>query len=226
MKNVSKQDEDRPRQEAAPASSSLPEELTSWADAAAAYALRGWRVFPLKSCSKEPLVRWKDAATTDNDIIHHWWSAWPDANIAIVTGSGSGIIVVDVDDMEKFKATGLELLTTLIVHTGREGGAHHYFRHPGIAVPNRTGDGFDVRGDGGYVVAPPSLHPNGRPYMWADPTVPLGPCPQWILRSPHPAAKHVPAHVGTSTILDGVPEGERDNSLFSIRLFVARQGAR
>lgn len=152
------QDEGPPRQEAVPESSPLPEELTSCSDAAAAYASRGWRVFPLKPRSKEPLIKWKDGATTDHDTIRTWWANWPDANVGIVTGAASGIVVGDVDHVERFKVLGLELSTTLTAHTGRERGVHHYFLYPGVPVPNSSRNGFDVRGDGGYVVAPPSLH--------------------------------------------------------------------
>src|SRR5256885_13664451 len=87
------------------------------------------------------------------------------------------------------------------------GGSHAYFAHPGSSVPNsagRLGEGLDVRGDGGYVVAPPSLHGCRRPYRWASRSHVataarhLPPAPAWLveLASPAPAPSH-PRHVSS-----------------------------
>lgn len=114
------------------------------------------------------------AATTDPDLIRSWWAKWPNANVAIATGAVSGIVVVDVDP----KRGGLDSLEALekqvgpipmgaAVYTGGDG-AHSYLAHPGGHVPNKQNllPGLDVRGDGGYVVAPPSLHESGQRYEW------------------------------------------------------------
>jgi len=145
--------------------------------AALEYASRGWYVIPLhsnegsnctcgnskcKSAGKHPRINdWRKDATTETSIIKAWWTRWPSANIGIVTGRDSGMVVVDVDGDEgdaAFRRLCAEqnfMPETLTATTGR--GRHHYFAHPGVEVPNsaRTvADGVDVRGDGGYIVAP------------------------------------------------------------------------
>jgi hypothetical protein len=132
----------------------------------------GWAVFPLKPRSKEPATPhgFKDA-TRDPAQIERWWSANADFNIGIATGEASGIIVVDLDgpkgveNWNKVSAShGLgEPTMTVITSADRR---HLYFRWPGVTVKNRTGvlPDVDIRGDGGYVVAPPSIHPSGEQY--------------------------------------------------------------
>lgn len=115
------------------------------------------------------------AATTDPVMIERWWSADPEANIGIATGAESGCFVIDVDE----KSGGYDSLAeacakygdindTWYAETGG-GGLHFYFKHPGGVVKNKVGalKGIDIRGDGGYVVAPPSNHKSGRSYKWA-----------------------------------------------------------
>ncbi|HAT50435.1 MAG: bifunctional DNA primase/polymerase [Nitrospirae bacterium] len=149
-----------------------------------------WSVFPLhwiddngccscndnecKSQGKHPLVKWGNEATTDHDQITQWWSKWPKANIGIATGAKSGLVVLDVDVDSGGEASLNKLLDqygplpeTIRVKTG-SGGEHIYFKHPGGKVGNsasKVGAGLDIRGDGGYVVAPPSNHLKGN-YQW------------------------------------------------------------
>jgi putative DNA primase/helicase len=158
--------------------------------AALGYAARGWRVFPCHwpvedgcSCTdpacrqvgKHPLTTngLKDA-TTDTALIQRWWSVNPNANVAIRTGAASGLWVLDADGAAGVEAlarlqerTG-QLPPTLVVETGG-GGLHRYFAWPadGTPVRNATRVGglpIDVRGEGGYVLAPPSRHASGRRY--------------------------------------------------------------
>jgi hypothetical protein len=116
-------------------------------------------------------------ATTDPDVIRAWWTRRPRANIGMATGYRSGIVVVDID-LDK---GGFETLTALIhrygewpttpaVRTGG-GGLHFFFRYPeGAGIRNdagkRLGPGLDVRGEGGYVLLPPSTHATRRLYEW------------------------------------------------------------
>lgn len=139
---------------------------------------QGYCVIPVAR-SKIPLVRnWPSLATTDLDTIEAWWSVWPNANVGIATGAKSGFWALDVDP----KNGGLESLdairdkldvnsSTPIVRTGG-GGLHFYFRYdPARPVGNtasRLGPGLDTRGDGGYVVAPPSIHASGNAYEWVN----------------------------------------------------------
>jgi hypothetical protein len=143
------------------------------------YAARGWAVFPLKPGSKIPLTgNGFKAATTDPHQIEDWWKAWPEANIGIATGAGSGLVVLDFDKKHGGLETYQELVPLLPCSYEVEtagGGYHVYLAHPGVPVPNRAGllQGMDVRGDGGYVVAPPSVGETGKYFVIAD--VPLAP---------------------------------------------------
>jgi hypothetical protein len=163
--------------------------------AALEYAQQGWAVLPLHtptsngcscqrgpSCTavgKHPRTRYGlSDATTDQQQIKAWWGTWPEANIGILTGVESGLVVIDVDDHESGKGSRSlaeieqslgEPLVTLTAQTGR--GKHLYFAHPDGNVPNsiqKLAQGIDVRADGGYVVAPPSLHANGSRYTWLN----------------------------------------------------------
>jgi hypothetical protein len=157
-------------------------------DEALKYWGLGWSIIPLGR-DKRPLIpEWspyqKRRATKDE--IEQWWTKWPDANIGIVTGSISGIVVLDADSVEASEhIQKKEMPPTPQVRSGK--GTHHYFKHPGGRFPNRVGlvPGLDVRGDGGYVVAPPSIHPTGRQYEWApflSPwEVPPDELPPWVL---------------------------------------------
>ncbi|MEI6502612.1 MAG: bifunctional DNA primase/polymerase [Armatimonadota bacterium] len=153
---------------------------TELLEAALDYAARGWAVHPCKG--KLPRINdWPNAASTDSEIISGWWAQWPTANIGIATGARSGIVVLDVDiDPDKgidgeASLAALEAKygpspETRQVRTGR-GGRHLYFKHPGHLVQTRAGSlgpGLDVRGDGGLVIAPPSVHSNGNRYTWCE----------------------------------------------------------
>ena len=154
-------------------------------EAALYYAKIGLAVFPIKSRSKQPLTGHgcKDASK-DTDQIAEWWDRWPDANVGIATGSISGgLVVIDLDIDEDKGKDGYEVLRrwqqehgtlpeTALSITGR--GGYHYLYRDSASWKNRTGlyEGVDVRGNGGYIVAPPSVHPNGRKYEWEqDPMV-------------------------------------------------------
>jgi hypothetical protein len=162
-------------------------------EAALSYARAGFPLFPAK-LDKSPLTEhgFKDASR-DEDKIRAWWAKWPQASIGIPTGAGTGIVVLDEDprhggteSLEQFVKEHGALLDGPVSRTGG-GGRHFFFRHPGGNVPNAEGirPGLDVRGDGGYVVVPPSPHKSGTPYSWL---VPLGPTklllpPPWLIPS-------------------------------------------
>jgi hypothetical protein len=126
-------------------------------DAALAYAARGWPVFPCVPGLKVPVKNSHgvDDATTDTEQIIRWWTARPDCNVAIATGTASGIYVLDFDVNSPLKKA---LPPTFVVRTP-SGGTHHYFKNiPGL--PNSASKitaGLDTRGEGGYVLAPPSF---------------------------------------------------------------------
>lgn len=146
------------------------------AEAARAYAERGWSVIPMHAHGKRPLVAWREfqQRRASADEIDRWFERWPDANVGIVTGRISGLVVVDIDAQHggPDSVAALETLhgalpPTVEALTGG-GGRHLYYAHPGPLVSNRVAmrPGIDLRGDGGCVVGPPSVHPSGRRYKW------------------------------------------------------------
>ena len=148
-------------------------------DAALQYAGRGWRVFPLRPRGKTPLIRGGyKAATVAPSAIERWWGKWPMANVGIATGAPSGLVVIDVDGEE-----GVATLQRLIAQAG-EGigkpigavftarGFHLYYdlAHHDYDLKCSSGGGLDVRANGGFVLAPPSVHPSGKVYTWVKVT--------------------------------------------------------
>ena len=145
--------------------------------AALAYAGRGVPVFPCERGAKRPLTRNGHCdATTDRRAIERWWRRQPAANIGLPTGEKSGIVVLDVDvddggleSLAKLEREGAPLPKTARARTGG-GGFHLFFRYPrGTEIRNTAGllgPGLDVRGEGGYVVVPPSR--TQGPYEWVD----------------------------------------------------------
>lgn len=138
-----------------------------------------WHVFPLRPREKVPLEAGGFyTASTDPAVIRAWWARWPDANIGIACGA-SGLVVVDVD--AKDGAPGLESWRELRGELGASideavtcetptGGMHIYYAATTRAIRNSASmlaPGIDIRGEGGYVLAPPSIHPNGGAYEWA-----------------------------------------------------------
>ena len=137
------------------------------------YAKRlGWHIFPLRPGTKHPFKELGVYhATNDLDQIRAWWRRWPQANIGLHCG-GSNILALDADEYKNtYAGSGLssadqETVTSL---TG-SGGTHLLYAMPdGVRLGNATGNlpsGIDIRGWGGYIVLPPSLHPNGNRYVW------------------------------------------------------------
>ncbi|PLS87145.1 MAG: hypothetical protein CYG60_03450 [Actinobacteria bacterium] len=151
-------------------------------DAALDYACQGIPVFPLRPGTKVPAVPKREGgegyrdATTNRDQIRRWWRRWPDANVGVPTGTRSGFLVLDVDP-DKGGDGSLKILifehgelpATATVNTGG-GGQHYYYSYPvGAEIRNnasKLGPGLDIRGEGGYVVVPPSV--TTGPYYWGD----------------------------------------------------------
>lgn len=155
---------------------------------------RGFSVFTLIPREKRPYCGSHGFydATTRGGLALHWWTQTPEANIGIRTGGASGVFVLDNDPRNGGASTlaSLEsrhgpLPTTLRAITG-SGGTHDYFAlrngHRILSRPNAIGPGLDVKGDKGYVVAPPSIHPNGSGYKWLDEDAPVADPPDWLLK--------------------------------------------
>lgn len=196
------------------------------------YLARGWSVIPIRAHDKRPLLPWQGyqhrRATPEE--IAGWFRHSPEPNVAIVTGAISGLVVLDVDVAHGGEASLAGLVhehavlpPTLEARTGG-GGRHLYFTHPGGVVHNQVAlaDGIDLRGDGGYVVAPPSLHPKGIHYAWRPGHGPdeIAPAqlPRWLLEQAHAGRERVghPRWYWRRLVQAGVEEGARNNSIASL----------
>ena len=181
------------------------------------YVDMGWYVFPCKPRSKIPLTPngFKNASD-DEEQIREWWAKWPDANIGLATGSG--IFVLDIDK----KHNGFASLAVLEKKHGilpeswtaitGGGGCHVYFSSS-EEVRNSTGkvgEGIDIRGDGGYVLLPPSVHESGSLYEWKHPPgeLAVAEAPAWLFKTTETKKKK-------SSRKNLVPEGKRHDFLVS-----------
>ncbi len=136
---------------------------------AIAYRELGWSIFPVKTDKTPAVYSWKEYQERyPTDIeLNQWWGKGSLNGIALVTGKLSGIVVVDDDRPKHNIKGGIGFPLTVTSKTGG-GGLHHFFRHPGVPVPNSSGEiekYIDVRGDGGYVLLPPSKNKSGE-YEW------------------------------------------------------------
>ena len=199
--------------------------------AALAYQARGWSVVPLRPGEKRPLIRREgfQHQPASESQVRRWFEHWPDANLGVVTGAVSGLIVLDIDpehgggdSLAAFERQHGPTPPTLEAITGG-GGRHLYFSHPGGVVHNRVNlaAGLDLRGDGGYVVVPPSRHPSGKHYAWAPDRGPdevaIGPMPPWLSRllSGEGERHGHPMAYWRALARDGVHQGARNNTIAS-----------
>ena len=164
--------------------------------AALDYAAQGFAVFPCWPRSKTPAVKrgFKDA-TTNPATIRRWWLADATYNIAVATGIVSGVLILDVDGaigattLHDLEAAHGSLPVTSCSITSA--GCHLWFRISDNvqSTAGRVGRGLDIRADGGYVIAPPSIHPDGVIYRWSNAAA-LAAAPAWLigLTRPKPAS--------------------------------------
>jgi hypothetical protein len=150
-------------------------------EAALEYASEGLSVIPMNPKDKKPLIQWSpyQLERANEEQIRRWWEKWPDANVGIVTGHLSNTFVLDCDAPEGIEIIEMNggLPPTRVALTSYEGEfrkRHYYFNYPEAEIRNSTKKlpGLDVRGEGGYVVAPPSIHPSGVAYEWEAPCSP------------------------------------------------------
>lgn len=188
---------------------------------------------------KHPRVKWQSRMTDpmSNREIRSWWDRYPDSNVGIVTGEISGITVLDVDGeegMQSLHDAGFdpEDILTPMVRTGG-GGAHYYYKYTDESqVYNRAGvlHKVDIRTDGGFVVAPPSLHLSGRKYSWARGRGILDldlsdMDTSWISSDDDSrGGVHVENETWVSKTLQGVGEGERNDSANKLAWYFSKMG--
>jgi len=194
------------------------------ARAAQRIACKGKPVFPCNK-DKEPLVKWKEQATSDPERVQALWEKRPGEYIGLVTGSASGIFVLDIDRLQAIAELPGALPRTLTAKT-RSGGRHMYFKYaPGVRnSAGEIAEGVDVRGEGGYVIAPPSPG-----YTWVDRS-PIADAPEWLLdlirekpanhsdRMSNPLSCRRPSNRDPSDAVDGdtIPNGARNDTLARI----------
>jgi Bifunctional DNA primase/polymerase, N-terminal/Primase C terminal 1 (PriCT-1) len=203
---------------------------------ALALAARGMSVFPCVPGKKEPAcTHGCKAATTDTDTIRQWWRFEPNYNVAIATGAISGVFVVDIDGFEaetklgRLEAEhGMPLPPTVETITPR--GRHLFFKMPQGPVGNSAGriaTGIDVRGAGGYVLAPPSVHPSGRRYEWSVDCAPkIAEAPTWLLDRINGHGKHkqiTPASEWRELVSAGADEGQRNDACTRLSGYLLRR---
>lgn len=191
-------------------------------EAALEYARRGFRVFPLKPRSKVPATTngLKDA-TTDAQRIRNWWAFNPEYNIGLRTGNGLAAVDVDTEKLTPdSEAWANRLPAGYCVSTGR--GYHIYYLGDGRNTAGRL-PGIDTRGEGGYVVAPPSVHPNGEEYLASGSLDLIPKLPQAVidLMADKPPQSDPE---GGATTEDGVAEGGRNQFLASAAGKMQRSG--
>lgn len=180
--------------------------MTALRDAALRLARAGRPVVPLHSLDERGRCTCREGANcaspgkhprTPNGVkdsscdpatVTAWWRRWPAAHLGLATGVSAGLVVIDLDGDEgpeafrELQRHHGPVPATRWVRTG-SGGWHCYFAHPGGMMPNsarKLGPGIDSRGDGGFVVAPPSSHVSGGRYLWHN-RERLAPMPAWLV---------------------------------------------
>ena len=141
----------------------------SMLDDARKYITNGWSVFPIPYGKKEPVIKWgqfRERYATDEELIA--WFGTGKSNIGIVTGRLSNLTVLDADGNSGIKELGSKGLVSVGTVITGSGGKQLFYQHSGETNKWTSEDheGLDSRGEGGYVVAPPSLHPSGMVYRW------------------------------------------------------------
>lgn len=228
-------------------------------DAALTYAARGLRVVALHtvangrcSCGKDCgspgkhpryhktlLPSGLQSATSDPDAVRAWWDLWPSANVGVTTGGG--YLVVDVDPghggnetLADLQREHGQLPDTVVCLTG--GGGQHIWLSTAAPVGNSAGllgPGLDVRGDGGYVVMPPSEHASGRTYTWEVASHPddiaIAPAPAWLidlLTARRPVTRSANGAVMLPGLLGDPPliEGNRNHAMFKAAAYYRHLG--
>jgi putative DNA primase/helicase len=219
------------------------------------YLQMGWPIFPIYEinssgvCScrngsdcenpgKHPRTRHGlNDATTDVNQIALWDQMYPSCNWGLRCGKPSGIVVIDIDTkgngyetFERYEDQAGMLPPTMRSKTGG-GGVHLVFRTlPGVRVTSRVGwmPGVDIRADGGYIVLPPGNHKSGRRYEWEQ-WMDIAVCPDHvvedILRGSASEEDKKIKRPTSEIVLEGVPEGERDDTLFRWACRLRRQHA-
>lgn len=200
-------------------------------------------MIPLLTRSKKPMFNdWTNINRADVPTVERWWASTPNANVGILTGVKSGLFVFDIDPKNGGNDTYSDLLAkhgqmpdTWEVITG-SGGRHCYFRYPAFPVRNVAGlfgptSGIDIRGDGGQVVAPPSIHPEtGKTYEWDGlrdiESFKFAEAPAWLLEALEARGRVTPQNgrVPVKLVPEKIPGGTRNHALVAMAGNMRRMG--
>ncbi len=206
--------------------------------AALDYTRAGWSSIPVEPVGKQSLIGWQvhQHRRADPPEIGEWFARWPDANLAIVTGVVSGLVVLDVDPREGGEESLIALqrehgpiVETVEAATGA-GGRHLYFTHPGEITRSRLGfaPGLSLLGDGSYAVAPPSAHPSGERYRWirSPEVTPLALLPAWLsdVASDDPYPGKRSSAQWRRMLGTDVAEGERHRMIAALAGYIIDRG--
>ncbi len=191
--------------------------------AAVSYHREGWSPIPTKHRSKEPslaqLAPYLRRRASTEEL-----NAWSWDGVGLVTGPVSGILVLDVDGPEGEAALKKHGHPITPMARTASGGLHLYFRHPDAEVRTgiRVAPGLDVKAQGGYVVAPPSLGPNGRAYEWiiGPEEVSLAGPPEWVMH----LIREPRRNGGAPQVEARIPAGRRNKELTSMAGSMRRRG--
>lgn len=182
--------------------------------------------------NRDDLPRGVENATTGFLQIRAWWRCWSTANIGGAMGRENQLVALDFDPKnggdlslsDLIDAHGDGWLDTLTMKTG-SGGFHFLFQYPAAQVlrnsASEVGPGVDTRGEGGYIVLPPSIHASGNLYQVFR-AVPVKPCPEWLLevfRVKQTRPKVVNFQVERERRVTGgsiIVEGQRNERLFRV----------
>lgn len=199
-------------------------ETRNFYDVAMFYAQNNIKTFPVKRQDKKPLcANGFKSATTDKVGLQEWNNKFPNCNVGIPTGKINNIFVVDVDGEQGFESLNrLELiygkLDAPTVITGK--GKHLYFKMPeNIEIKcsmSKIADHIDIRANGGYVVAPPSIHENGHQYTWKNfvPNQEFPEAPSWLISLITNAEKQTSPVSDVLEEISSTPQGQRNDTLY------------
>jgi hypothetical protein len=189
-------------------------------------AAKSHRLFPLQPRSKEPFhgFKWQSRASSDVGCLTAWAREYPGCNWALVLGERDAVIDVDGEEgqaaLAELEKHGFIFTETITVETGRHPGQHRYYLLPADVKirSNNTGKiapHIDVKTEGGYVVWPPSTHPNGNLYSLGSKTRTVAVLPAWALERLNAEPSRNPGRPGP-TDKKTVSKGSRTNYLVSL----------
>jgi len=191
--------------------------------AALAYLDLGWNVMPIRPDNKKPYLEWLPLQTerVEPYEVEGWWLRYANPNVGIITGSISNLVVFDLDSQlakDRMRLEGMPI--TPVSATSK--GNHVFMNYPSVLVGNKTDQkiGMDIRGEGGYVVAPPSVHETGFIYNWTKLhpwNAKVADLYPWMIEYSQEGSSADPKERGWQTdMLQGISEGGRNQAAASL----------